>query len=188
MEAEQNEINRKLYFEAQDLSRHGSFEETEMKTSPVFEITAISAGEGNGWQFSAECLRNSVPLWEGVEIFIDHHNGPGRSLRDLAGIGFQASFDEAKAAIQLKLRPSGPSGRLLQAVGSEWLAAEQPRTKLGFSADVIFSADGQNVKEILKVISLDLVYRPARGGIFNRVLNQLTIKKESMMNQTEEDD
>ena len=186
MEAEQNEINRKLYFEAQDLSRHGSFEETEMKTSPVFEITAISAGEGNGWQFSAECLRNSVPLWEGVEIFIDHHNGPGRSLRDLAGIGFQASFDEAKAAIQLKLRPSGPSGRLLQAVGSEWLAAEQPRPKLGFSADVIFSADGQNVKEILKVISLDLVYRPARGGIFNRVLNQLTIKKESMMNQVEE--
>jgi hypothetical protein len=43
---------------------------------------------------------------------------------------------------------------------------------VGFSADVLFKADGKKVKEILRVISLDLVYDPARGGAFLRALNQ----------------
>ena len=38
----------------------------------TFEVTAITAGVGNGWQFSAEALRQSLDLWEGVEVFIDH--------------------------------------------------------------------------------------------------------------------
>ena len=185
MEEEQQSINQKLYFEAGSLVRHGSFEETASASTPVFEVTAITAGEGNGWQFPAAVLRNSLALWEGVEVFIDHHNGPGRSLRDLAGIGFQARFDESLGGICLKLRPGGPSGKLLQAVGSEWLTAPQPRPRLGFSADVIFTAEDNSVKEILKVISLDLVYRPARGGIFNRVHNQLELKEENKMNQSE---
>jgi len=37
---------------------------------------------------------------------------------------------------------------------------------------VLFTANGKKVKEILRVISLDLVYDPARGGAFLRALNQ----------------
>ena len=150
----------------------------------LFEVTAITAGLGNGWHFTRESLKSSLPLWEGVEIFIDHQTSQIRSLRDLAGIGYDACFDETSAGIQLKVRPSGPSGRLLRAVGAEWLQTQDPRPRLGFSADVIFRADGKTVKEILKVLSLDLVFRPARGGIFNRVLNQIN-PKENPMNDLE---
>jgi hypothetical protein len=49
-----------------------------------FEVLAITAGEGNGWQFSADVLQESVPLWDGVECFVDHASWfSGRSLRDL---------------------------------------------------------------------------------------------------------
>ncbi len=146
----------------------------------LFEVTAITAGIGNGWLFSSDCLRNSLPLWEGVEIFIDHNNASLRSVRDLAGIGFAAHFDEQADGIQLKVRPGGPSGRLLEAVGTEWLQSSEPRPRLGFSADVIFNANGNSVKEILKVISLDLVFQPARGGLFNRALNQINLKENPM--------
>lgn len=52
-----------------------------------FEILAISAGEGNGWQFGADVLQSSLPLWDGVETFIDHTPSAAarRSLRDLPG-------------------------------------------------------------------------------------------------------
>ena len=42
------------------------------QTSPQpngIEIVAITAGNGNGWQFSAEVLRESLALWDGAEWF-----------------------------------------------------------------------------------------------------------------------
>jgi hypothetical protein len=62
----------------------------------TFEVTAITAGTGNGWQFSAEVLRQSLDLWEGVEVFIDHQSpNTARSLRDLAGVVYAARFAES---------------------------------------------------------------------------------------------
>ncbi|MDO9084822.1 MAG: hypothetical protein Q7U53_01335 [Anaerolineaceae bacterium] len=84
----------------------------------------------------------------------------------------------------MKLRPAGPSADLLESIGAQWLASERPRPKLGFSADIVFSAAGKVVKQIIKVISLDLVYRPARGGTFNRVLNQTQQEEEEMQKET----
>ena len=43
-----------------------------------YAILAITSGEGNGWQFSADVLQVSLPLWEGVQCFVDHHLTPGR--------------------------------------------------------------------------------------------------------------
>src|SRR5690606_31325670 len=52
-----------------------------------YDVVAITAGVGNGWNFTAEALRRSVALWEGVETFIDHGIAwGGRSVRDLAGV------------------------------------------------------------------------------------------------------
>jgi hypothetical protein len=153
-----------------------------------FEILAISAGEGNGWQFGADVLQSSLPLWDGVETFIDHTPGASarRSLRDLAGVCSAPRYDPAANGVRLRLQPAGPSGALLESLGREWLEAPEPRPRLGFSADLLFSARGKQVTGILRVLSLDLVFNPARGGAFLRALNQ-TQTQEEPMQATESD-
>ncbi|HZW03416.1 MAG TPA: hypothetical protein VFF68_05795 [Anaerolineaceae bacterium] len=135
-----------------------------------FEIVAMTAGEGNGWQFTPAALQASLALWDGVECFVDHAAGP-RSLRDLAGLCTRPQWDAACQGIRLRLQPAGPSGPLLSALGSEMLA-EGPRPRVGFSADVLFHARGPVVQTILRVLSVDLVFNPARGGAFLRETNQ----------------
>jgi hypothetical protein len=140
-----------------------------------FDILAISAGEGNGWRFGEAALRESLALWEGVETFVDHGGGlAGRSLRDLGGVCSAPAWDAAHNGIRLRLRTLGPSGPLVQTLGEELLAeaggGKAPR--VGFSADVVFTARGQEVHKILRVLSVDLVFNPARGGAFLRALNQ----------------
>jgi len=139
-----------------------------------YDVVAITAGEGNGWNFTAEALRQSVQLWEGVETFIDHGAmWSGRSVRDLAGVCTEARFDEELQGIRVRLKPFGPSAKLLEAIGHEWLEISGAKPKIGFSADLLFSGKGKDVQSVLRVFSVDLVYRPARGGAFLRALNSL---------------
>lgn len=134
--------------------------------SGQFEILAISAGEGNGWQFSAETLRASLSLWEGASCFLDH-SWQHRSVRDLAGACCEPQFDDVRQGIRLKLRPMGPGAALLNDLGRQMLSEDgRAHPKIGFSADILFTASGREVKQILKVNSLDLVFDPARGGAF----------------------
>lgn len=135
-----------------------------------FEILAISAGEGNGWRFSAEVLRQSLPLWDGRECYLDHHPHE-RSLRDLAGVVYDPRWDEARQGIRLRLKPLGPAAELLRSLGSAMLH-EAVRPQIGFSADLIFTASGRQVEKIVRVLSVDCVIQPARGGTFLRALNQ----------------
>jgi len=155
------------------------------KEEVSYDVVAITAGEGNGWQFSSSALRESVSLWEGVETFIDHGvNWGGRSVRDLAGVCTEARFDEALQGIRVRLRPFGPSAQLLEAIGREWLDVEGVKPRIGFSADLLFSGKGKEVQQIVRVFSVDLVYRPARGGAFLRALNSL---QESYLNRENEE-
>lgn len=135
-----------------------------------FEILAISAGEGNGWVFSAEVLRRSLPLWDGRECYLDHHLAE-RSLRDLAGVVYDPQWDEQRQGIRLRLKPVGPAAGLLRALGSAMLE-ETAKPQVGFSADLLFTARGREVERILRVLSVDCVIQPARGGAFLRALNQ----------------
>ncbi len=157
----------------------------------AFEILAITAGEGNGWQFSAAALRESLGLWEGVETFIDHGDAPSgtRSVRDLAGVCSAPAWDESAQGIRLKLTPAGPSAQVLRALGLNWLASPEPRPGIGFSADLIFDARGRKVEHIVRILSLDLVVNPARGGIFLRALNQehpdFFLLKGDLMNENQ---
>ncbi len=147
-----------------------------------FEILAISAGEGNGWLFSAAALQASLPLWQGAECFVDHALS-GRSLRDLAGVFSQPAWDEAARGIRLVLHPAGPSGPLAAALGREMTAqsaAGKPLPGVGFSADLLFRAEGRQVTEILKVLSVDVVIHPARGGKFLRSLQSAGLMNERM--------
>src|SRR5512133_2092341 len=119
------------------------------------EITAITAGNGNGWQFSAEVLQASLQLWDGVECFVDHA-WPPRSIRDLAGVCAQPRWDDTLRGIRLTVTPCGPSASVLQEVANLQIESKaQPR--VGFSADLVFSASGEQVTRIEKVYSVDLV-------------------------------
>lgn len=130
----------------------------------AIEIAAITAGRGNGWQFSAEVLQESLALWEGVECFVDHA-WPPRSVRDLAGACSLPRWDETLQGIRLKVTPCGPSAQVLESL-AQMQSGGQTRPRVGFSADLAFSAAGEVVKRIEKVYSVDLVAYPARGGGF----------------------
>ena len=139
-----------------------------------FEIVCMTAGTGNGWEFSADVLRAAVPLFDGVQCFVDHlpmDSQDGHSVRDVAGLLSNASFDEGLQGIVAQLTPFGPSADLLKATLAEILAVEGVDTKIGFSADLAFNCEGSTVTEIVKIFSVDLVVDPARGGAVLRALN-----------------
>ena len=139
-----------------------------------FEIVCMTAGTGNGWEFSADVLRAAVPLFDGVQCFVDHlpmYSEDGHSVRDVAGLLSNATFDEGLQGIVAKLTPFGPSAELLKATLAEILAVEGVDTKIGFSADLAFNCEGSVVTDIVKIFSVDLVVDPARGGAVLRALN-----------------
>jgi hypothetical protein len=129
------------------------------------QILAISAGSGNGWEFSEAVLRESMPLWQGVECFIDHAWNE-RSVRDLAGLCVDPCWEKNSRGIRVTLKPVGPAAELLQRTAAQMVASSAPLPDLGFSADLLFNAEGTRVSQILQVFSVDLVVHPARGGKF----------------------
>ncbi len=149
-----------------EISNHQCF---EISGSPTpggsFEILAITAGTGNGWEFSEACLSASLALWANVECFIDHE-WEGHSLKDLAGVCHDPQWDSQAKGIRTQLKTVGPSAPLLTELGKQMLAEGEPHPRVGFSADVIFTSEGKKVKNILRVLSVDLVFNPARGGAF----------------------
>lgn len=160
-------------------------ERTQLRASAVpdaqglFEVLLITAGQGNGWNFTAQVLKDSVKLWDGCECFVDHVGffKNGQSLRDLCGVFYDASFDEVAGGVKAKLKTLGPSGPLAAQLGKEWLIEPEPRPAVGFSADIGFTASntmhagGRDVSAITRVYSCDMVFEPARGGAFIRALN-----------------
>ena len=159
----------------------GEFREhLNLEVNPVsndrFEILAITAGVANGWEFPAEVLRESLALWEGVNCFVDHSLS-ARSVRDIAGVLRETRWDEAASGVRAELTAFGPSAQVLTEIGRQVLEAnDEPAVRVGFSADVLFKGKAGKVEKILKIYSVDLVYNPARGGIFLRALNQLGIE------------
>ncbi len=138
-----------------------------------FEIFCITAGEANGWTFPGEVLEKSLSLWDGAHCFLDHA-WFSRSVRDLAGQIVDPLWDDENQGIRATLKSFGPGGELLTEFGRQILAeSEDERPKIGFSADILFTSNAKKVREILRVISVDLVYDPARGGAFLRAMNQM---------------
>ena len=141
----------------------------QVNAAGEFEIACITAGVGNGWEFRPEVLKESLSLWNDAQCFLDH-SWFGHSLKDLAGVIYSPAWDEGIQGITAKLRPAGPSKVLLQELGAEMLSQEH-KPDVGFSADILFTAQGKKVEKILRVFSVDLVFDPARGGAFLRALN-----------------
>ncbi len=139
-----------------------------------FEILAMTAGEGKGWEFGEAVLQDSLDIWDGVECFVDHGGWfGGREVKDLGGVCRKPHWSEEDKGIRLELKTLGPSGDIVNELGRQILAEEEPKPKVGFSADVLFKAKGREVTDILRVLDLSLVFNPARGGAFVRVMNSL---------------
>ena len=159
----------------------GEFREhLNLEVKPVandrFEILAITAGVANGWEFPAQVLRESLALWEGVNCFVDHSLS-ARSVRDIAGVLRETRWDENASGVRAELTAFGPSAKVLSEIGRQVLEeSDEPAVRVGFSADILFRGKAGKVEKILKIYSVDLVYNPARGGIFLRALNQLGIE------------
>lgn len=154
-------------------------ESTSVNAQGEFEILAITAGEGNGWKFSSAALKESIPLWDGVHTFIDHH-WFGQSVHDLAGLCHSPEWDEGTQGIKLRLRPFGPAADILTEMGKQIVQEETNRPKVGFSADIMFTAKQKEVQTITRVFSVDLVVNPARGGEFIREIYQKLQKEGNM--------
>jgi hypothetical protein len=150
----------------------------QVNPSGIFEIIAINAGVAQGSPstciFKPDVLKESMPLWDKVQCFVDHDGTRMRSITQLAGVCSGPTWDDLEQGIRLTLITAGPAGELVNELGRTILSGDIPDLNAGFSADVFlqFEIDGKTVKRILKVYSLDVVYNPARGGKFLRVLNQ----------------
>jgi hypothetical protein len=138
-----------------------------------FEVDVITVGVGNGFQFSEEVLRESLSLWDGATCFVDHGSWfGGRSVKDIAGVFSNPRWCEDSKGIRMDLSAIGPSGKLVDELGRQILA-EEIKPRVGFSADVVFTAKGREVQKIMRVLEVCLVYNPARGGAFVRAMNSI---------------
>ena len=91
-----------------------------------------------------------------MECFIDHDYFT-RSIRDLAGMCEGPRWDAERSGVAVTLKTVGPSAPLLSELGRQVLGAAGTKPRIGFSADVVFTAKGKEVDKILRVNSLDLV-------------------------------
>ena len=102
-------------------------------------------------------------------------------MKDIAGVFSNPRWSEESNGVRMDLLTMGPSGELVEELGRQILADAEPtpdpslkgggKLRVGFSADVVFTAKGREVQKIMRVIEVCLVYNPARGGAFVRALN-----------------
>lgn len=148
----------------------------------TFEVICIRAGEANGLVYAPSVLRRSVEegLWEGVTVFANHagpldHGRPGgRAIEDVVGVLTEVRW--AGQAVTGCLTCRGPKADLVIRLAEEVLAAQERGEvgpNIGLSADLYVERHygAREVSRIVRVNSLDVVYNPAAGGAFLRVLN-----------------
>src|SRR5919199_1659932 len=145
-------------------------------TDDSYLVTAIDAGTGNGWHFSAAVLAASVQHWQRLNVYLGHaeqdRRGPNgeRQPADLAGVFAGGFWGADRQAIRGRLRLMGPGAAMARAVARAYLdayEAGEPAPDVGLSASLYLVAAGKHVVEISKVESLDVIATtPARGGRF----------------------
>ena len=153
----------------------------------IIEVTIIKPGPakvkvgGVQVSYSEEALKKSLPLWEGAAAFCDHFN---KSVRNLAGVYFSPWWDEG---VKAKLRfTDDVMYHLVEQIVQD---REQglPVPDIGVSADIGIKGVPLDhtieVQEITHVLSADIVFSPAAGGSFDRVLNSVVSRYGIPMSQ-----
>lgn len=151
-----------------------------------FSVLIITAGNGNGWEFPAAVLEDSVSLWGGVKSFIDH-GWYNRSVRDLCAVLKSPTWDADKKGVRADFIPFGPAKEIVSALAKDIIENPDLAEGIGLSADLSFTATGSTVKQILKAESVDVVINPARGGEFTNALQVAKLAKENLMTKKVKD-
>jgi len=142
-----------------------------------FEIIAIAAGEakGHGITFTADVLSNSLSLWDGQPVKIDHHSFfDSPSLRNLAGTVSNPTWDASTESIRMQLTPGGPAKNVLLEIRESAKENADIMKAVGFSAHLFLklNRETKEVKEITSVSFVDAVINPAAGGKFLQELHK----------------
>jgi len=145
----------------------------------VVEVTIIRPGEAkiqcDGAQvlYTEQALMSSLPLWEAAACFCDHWD---KSVRNIAGVFFSPWYDDGVKA-KLRFIDDNLYNMVSRIVADrdEGLAVPD----IGISADIAINGNTDEderifeVTEIARVVSADIVFSPAAGGSFDRILNSV---------------
>jgi hypothetical protein len=140
----------------------------------LVEVTIIRPGESrNGFYYPEEVLRESLPCWEGVAAFADHSRE--KSVRNLVGVYTSPRWEEGVKA-NLRFIEDGIFHLVEQVLRDQ--AEGLPVPDIGISADMVVEGEEKEegafeVRRILDVVSADIVFQPAAGGSFDRVLESV---------------
>lgn len=142
----------------------------EREQGLVRNVALLGPTSRNGYRYTAEAMRQAVPLYAGRPVFIDHAATPPaytgsspqvrRSVRDYAGKVLNPRFEENRVRGDLHLL--GPNaGWLLHLI-------EAAPNDIGMSHVVLArrNSSGDEVEHIERVLSVDIVAFPATTQSF----------------------
>lgn len=144
-----------------------------------FEVVCIRPGHANGLEYPPAVLEASVALWDGVTSFVDHASALDRtragyrSVRDVCGVISSPAWDEGRGLVA-HLHLAGQAGDDLAPLLTALVQAREqglPVPNIGLSADLLVVHDGSTVRQVERVLAVDVVVGPAAGGSVERVLN-----------------
>ena len=167
----------------------------------AWDVTIIQPGfSKNGWYHPEEVLKESAPLFEGVDVNIYEIPGKGATHVNDALFDVKSLLVKNKAAWLEKVHYVAKQGlkATLHFVDSfKWVGKnllqgiKNGADVYGLSLDAPARAiredvDGRAVIKLLKFLavdSVDIVTRPAAGGKFNRAIASMKQKKEDIMDK-----
>lgn len=152
-------------------------------------IAIIKAGKSkNDRNYSAEVLKSAVNLFDGAKIFLDHTDIKGgrdgnRSVTELSGFIENPEWVESKKRIEADAQfintEAGRFGNELVKVIAETKRSDLAGLSINGRGKVTFDNDGvENVEELNKIISVDIVSEPAAGGEFLNIYESVNKKTE----------
>lgn len=162
-----------------------------------YRIRVVQAGlSANGNFYPDDVLQAAVPLFEGARVFVKadqlHLAGGGKDFNNLIGGLRNVEFVEGKKAntgeLQADLILIDVEGDIARKIREAW--DKQLTDLFGFSIDAAGKAEQRTkggrrvveVKEFVKVHSVDLIIEPGAGGA---IINLLEAKRETVMDREE---
>lgn len=178
--------------DAQTAAASGSAAMTEAAADATFTeaadgsiaVTLLRAGKsGNANYYPDAALREAVPLFEGVRVFVksdaDHLKGTGKDVRNLVGGIYDVKFVEGKTPDTGALVGTFKAIDPTDAVATKMVEAVKRGMQglMGLSIDAfaktkVRTEGGQRLREatkFTKVNSVDLIVEPGAGGGLDRL-------------------
>jgi hypothetical protein len=159
-----------------------------------FLVTVIRPGVANGLEYTVQALEACAEKFNLATVFCNHPDALDltrageRRIEDIAGVLWNARYGVGGVRAVLTCR--GPKADLVRALASQIIRdreAGEPVPNVGLSADMFvrLASDGKTVEEISRVVSVDVVFNPAAGGNFERVLNVGTLERSNVQTKKE---